>query len=145
MQSAWVTIVVVVLAMMTCLVSPAGSTGLSAGVRAWGPPQPSDPIMQKISPTPSLALRGGKHDHDTSAIVMDDDKELPLLEGLLRQREMELRAKGERLTVMCVGESGTGKSSLISNIFTVPLGTAPPSTVKITETVCHPCGDDDLK
>ena len=32
----------------------------------------------------------------------------------------QLESRGEGVTIMCVGESGVGKSSLISNIFTVP-------------------------
>lgn len=66
-------------------------------------------------------------------------RELSLLEGLLHQRADELREHGERLTIMCVGESGVGKSSLIGNIFTIPLGPspAPAQTREISQTVCN--------
>lgn len=59
-------------------------------------------------------------------------RDLPLKAGLLQQREEELKTHGERLTVMCVGESGVGKSSLISNIFTVPVDS---SKVMPTKTI----------
>ncbi|EKX41589.1 hypothetical protein GUITHDRAFT_74618, partial [Guillardia theta CCMP2712] len=53
-----------------------------------------------------------------------------LKSGLLRQCEKELEQKGKTLTVMCVGESGVGKTSLISNILTVPISKAPPPPTK---------------
>eukprot|EP00960_Hanusia_phi_P029695 748108-Hanusia_phi.AAC.3 len=57
-------------------------------------------------------------------------KDLALKSGLLRQCEKELEQKGKTLTVMCVGESGVGKTSLISNILTVPISKAPPPPTK---------------
>lgn len=48
-------------------------------------------------------------------------KDIKLKEGLLKQHEKRLLVRGRRLNVMCVGESGVGKTTLISNIFQVPL------------------------
>ena len=47
--------------------------------------------------------------------------DLDVRTGLLKQREEQLETTGESLTIMCVGESGTGKSTLIANIFTAPI------------------------
>ena len=47
--------------------------------------------------------------------------DLDVRTGLLKQRETQLESVGESLTIMCVGESGTGKSTLIANIFTAPI------------------------
>ena len=63
-------------------------------------------------------------------------QDLNLKEAMIRQYEQELMTQGESVTIMCVGESGVGKTSLISNILTVPLerATAPP-TKEISDTV----------
>jgi hypothetical protein len=47
--------------------------------------------------------------------------DLDVRTGLLKQREAQLETVGESLSIMCVGESGTGKSTLIANIFTAPI------------------------
>jgi hypothetical protein len=47
--------------------------------------------------------------------------DLDVRNGLLKQREAHLESTGESLSIMCVGESGTGKSTLIANIFTAPI------------------------
>ena len=47
--------------------------------------------------------------------------DLDVRTGLLKQHEAQLETAGESLTIMCVGESGTGKSTLIANIFTAPI------------------------
>ncbi len=47
--------------------------------------------------------------------------DLDVRTGLLKQREAQLESTGESLSIMCVGESGTGKSTLIANIFTAPI------------------------
>jgi hypothetical protein len=47
--------------------------------------------------------------------------DLDVRNGLLKQREAQLETTGESLSIMCVGESGTGKSTLIANIFTAPI------------------------
>ena len=47
--------------------------------------------------------------------------DLDVRTGLLKQREAQLETIGESLSIMCVGESGTGKSTLIANIFTAPI------------------------
>jgi hypothetical protein len=66
-------------------------------------------------------------------------RELGLRDGLLKQHDELLKQHGERLTIMCVGEAGLGKSSLISNIFTLPIGPAQSlkKTKEISKTVCH--------
>jgi hypothetical protein len=63
-------------------------------------------------------------------------QDLNLKEAMLRQYEQELMTQGERVTIMCVGESGVGKTSLISNILTVPLArAAAPPTKEISDTL----------
>eukprot|EP00184_Porphyridium_aerugineum_P004707 CAMPEP_0184699430 /NCGR_PEP_ID=MMETSP0313-20130426/5705_1 /TAXON_ID=2792 /ORGANISM="Porphyridium aerugineum, Strain SAG 1380-2" /LENGTH=425 /DNA_ID=CAMNT_0027158523 /DNA_START=417 /DNA_END=1694 /DNA_ORIENTATION=+ len=37
--------------------------------------------------------------------------------GLIARKTLDLMSKGEALTIMCVGESGLGKSTLINNLF----------------------------
>jgi len=60
--------------------------------------------------------------------------ELNLKETLLLQHKRDLESRGAGVTIMCVGESGVGKSSLISNIFTVPVArSAPPPTRGIVD------------
>jgi len=61
--------------------------------------------------------------------------QLSVREGLLGQRIQQLESHGESVTIMCVGESGVGKSTLLSNIFTVPIcHSCPKPTCKIVET-----------
>eukprot|EP00802_Teleaulax_amphioxeia_P013157 Tamp_13205.p1 GENE.Tamp_13205~~Tamp_13205.p1 ORF type:complete len:291 (+),score=49.45 Tamp_13205:291-1163(+) len=73
--------------------------------------------------TRSAILDGytGRVDQDSQLLIARD---LNLKDGLLAQYARELETRGEHVTIMCVGESGVGKSSLISNIFTVALAKA---------------------
>ena len=67
-------------------------------------------------------------------------RDLKLKSTLLLQHERELERRGEGVKIMCVGESGVGKSSLIANIFTVPVDLAtgtvksPSPTTEIRDT-----------
>jgi hypothetical protein len=54
-------------------------------------------------------------------------RELNLRNGLLRQYSRLMESRPHPLTLMCVGETGVGKSSLIANLFTVPIIKGPPS------------------
>eukprot|EP00466_Bigelowiella_natans_P014251 jgi/Bigna1/126593/aug1.3_g1301 len=86
---------------------------------------------------------GGSQDiarvsNGASNSALDSDAipaQLSVREGLLGQRIQDLESHGESVTIMCVGESGVGKSTLLSNIFTVPIvHSVPKPTVKIVET-----------
>ena len=54
-------------------------------------------------------------------------RNLNLREGLLQQYARLMESTPHTLTLMCVGETGVGKSSLISNLFTVPVVKTPPA------------------
>jgi len=54
-------------------------------------------------------------------------RDLNLRDGLLRQYARLMESTPHTLTLMCVGETGVGKSSLISNLFTVPVVKTPPA------------------
>jgi septin family protein len=59
-------------------------------------------------------------------------------ESLVAQRRRALERKGERLTIMCIGEAGSGKTTLAQSLFVQPIprrsiGTK--STVEIEESV----------
>ncbi len=70
------------------------------------------------------ALSQPRHFEPPTALtgrIFVSKSDLDVRTGLLKQREAQLAATGESLSIMCVGESGTGKSTLIANIFTAPI------------------------
>jgi septin 7 len=77
--------------------------------------------------------REGDIDENSTTLTARD---LKLKSTLLLQHERELERRGEGVKIMCVGESGVGKSSLIANIFTVPVARSlsPSPTTEIRDT-----------
>ncbi|GAB5363037.1 hypothetical protein AAMO2058_000849200 [Amorphochlora amoebiformis] len=114
-----------------------------SGVASHSPPMVRH--QEEIKPRGSSTVPGSPlspYDDDSvhgSTVMRNDQDPIPaqlsVREGLLGQRIQELESHGESVTIMCVGESGVGKSTLLSNIFTVPIvHSVPKPTVKIVET-----------
>eukprot|EP00908_Phaeocystis_cordata_P012711 Transcript_23709.p2 GENE.Transcript_23709~~Transcript_23709.p2 ORF type:complete len:433 (+),score=136.04 Transcript_23709:190-1299(+) len=59
-------------------------------------------------------------------------------EGIRKQTLDELEARGQSITIMVVGDTGVGKSSLLANLFHQELDDAPKGpTMKVTERVLN--------
>jgi septin family protein len=77
-------------------------------------------MMMRLAIAAALAVVGSAND---MPLIEEDQPSVPLLvmpelrRGLARQYEGRLEAEGAGITVMVVGESGTGKTSLLSNLF----------------------------
>ncbi|KAJ8905098.1 hypothetical protein NDN08_001608 [Rhodosorus marinus] len=74
------------------------------------------------SPSKSTAKTSGRWVEGANS---DKSTELPELagvrDGIMRQRMNDLGAKGETINIVAVGESGLGKTTLLSNIFSKDL------------------------
>lgn len=106
--------------------------------RADTPPSPSpSPLPRAFAPpsatsppaTPRSASRGGRGRGASSprsgsgstaaaepVVILSDGRLTGVRAGLLAQRDRQLGVDGERLSVMCIGETGVGKSTLLANL-----------------------------
>eukprot|EP00747_Dinoflagellata_sp_TGD_P181105 gnl/TRDRNA2_/TRDRNA2_34608_c0_seq1.p1 gnl/TRDRNA2_/TRDRNA2_34608_c0~~gnl/TRDRNA2_/TRDRNA2_34608_c0_seq1.p1 ORF type:complete len:497 (+),score=63.56 gnl/TRDRNA2_/TRDRNA2_34608_c0_seq1:31-1491(+) len=82
-----------------------------------------------VKAKPKDIKQDSQEDNGTSPIESKDGKAdtppetvaLQLRQGLTQQCQRELEAYGESISIMVVGESGVGKTSLLANLFHSPL------------------------